>query len=227
MASRIKKVLIIDDYEEHCKVLVRILSPFYECFYTLDSTKAFSIVIEKKPDLILLDYIMPAPMGLDICKMIREDKRVKDIPIIFISGASTVDEKILALEHGANDFILKPFHAPELVLRVKARLSAEKYIPTSFISLANLQMNLLTHKVYVDGTEVRLTPRQFAILKVLASKKNTLVTRESCLSEIWGDCNVQARNVDAQINTLKRKISKFNGKIIAVHGLGYRLEVEK
>lgn len=222
-----KKIVIVDDYEESCKLLSEILSVEFDCSYTSDSSIAFSLIKERRPDLILLDYKMPGIMGVDVCRMIREDDATKNIPIIFVSGAATIDERIKAFETGADDFISKPFHVKELILRIKARL-ADKMIETASELIAgNLKMNLLSRQVFIDSEEISLTPKQFDILKMLVFAKNLLVTREKCLTEIWGGTEVTSRNVDSQINYLKRKIEKFNGRIIAVPSLGYRLEVQE
>lgn len=221
-----KKIVIVDDYEESCKLLSEILSSTYDCSYTSDSGTAVNLINEKRPDLILLDYKMPGVMGVDVCRMVRENESTKNTPIIFVSGAATIDERIKAFETGADDFISKPFHVKELILRIKARLSEKEPEGASELSASNLRMNLLSRQVFVDGMEVSLTPKQFDILKMLVAAKNNLVTREKCLLEIWGDTEVTSRNVDSQINYLKRKIERFKGKIIAVPSLGYRLEVQ-
>lgn len=221
-----KKIVIVDDYEESCKLLSEILSSTYDCSYTSDSTSAVKLINEKRPDLILLDYKMPGMMGVDVCRIVRESETTKNTPIIFVSGAATIDERIEAFETGADDFISKPFHVKELILRIKARLSNKEPEMASEISAANLRMNLLSRQVFVDNDEVSLTPKQFDILKMLVAAKNNLVTREKCLLEIWGDTEVTSRNVDSQINYLKRKIAKFKGRIVAVPSLGYRLEAQ-
>lgn len=163
-------------------------------------------------------------MGVDVCRMVRESDLTKNTPIIFVSGAATIDERIKAFETGANDFISKPFHVKELILRIKARLSEKESEAVSELIAGNLRMNLLSRQVYVEGEEISLTPKQFDILRLLVAGKNNLVTREKCLSDIWGDTEVTSRNVDSQINYLKRKIHKFTGRIVAVPSLGYRLE---
>ncbi|MNJ93452.1 Transcriptional regulatory protein SrrA [compost metagenome] len=226
MLGAAKRILIVDDYEESCKLLAEILSSTYECSYTSDSSRAYQLIAEKKPDLILLDYKMPGLMGVDVCKQIRDSEATRGTPVIFVSGAATIDERIKAFETGADDFISKPFHVKELILRIKARLSDKgSEAPTSSELIAdNLTMNLLARQVFVDGEEVNLTPKQFEILKMLVSAKNQLVTREKCLIEIWGGTEVTSRNVDSQINYLKRKIARFHGRIVAVPAMGYRLE---
>lgn len=222
-----KKILIVDDYEESCKLLAEILSSTYECSYTSDSVGAFSLIQQKKPDLILLDYKMPGAMGVDICKQIRETDNIKGTPVIFVSGAANIDERIKAFEMGADDFISKPFHVKELILRIKARLAEGRQGELAELNAANMRMDLLSRQVFVDGIEVNLTPKQFEILKMLLMSKNHLVTRERCLNEIWGGSEVTSRNVDSQINYLKRKIAGFHGRIVAVPAMGYRLEPQE
>lgn len=220
-----KKIVIVDDYEESCKMLSDILSSQYDCTYTSDSTKAMDMIIAERPALVILDYKMPGLLGVDVCKLIRENDKTKETSIVFVSGAATIDEKIKAFETGADDFITKPFHVKELLLRIKARLSEKDGEKQSELIAANLKMNLLSRQVFVDGDEIDLTPKQFDILRMLVAQKNNLVTREKCLQEIWGDSEVTARNVDSQINYLKKKIEKFTGRILAVPSLGYRPEV--
>ena len=222
-----KKIVIVDDYEESCKLLTEILSSQYDCTYTSDSSTAIDLIKTSRPDLILLDYKMPGVMGVDICRMLRENETTKNIPIIFVSGAATIDERIQAFETGADDFISKPFHVKELILRIKARLAEKATESVSELIAGNLKMNLLSRQVFIDSEEISLTPKQFDILKLLVGAKNLLVTRDKFLTEIWGDTEVTSRNVDSQINYLKRKIEKFNGRITAVPSLGYRLEVQE
>lgn len=222
-----KKIVIVDDYEESCKLLTEILSSQYDCTYTSDSSTAVDLIKSSRPDLILLDYKMPGFMGVDVCRMLHENETTKNIPIIFVSGAATIDERIQAFETGADDFISKPFHVKELILRIKARLAEKTTESVSELIAGNLKMNLLSRQVFIDAEEIGLTPKQFDILKLLVGAKNLLVTRDKFLTEIWGDTEVTSRNVDSQINYLKRKIEKFNGRITAVPSLGYRLEVQE
>lgn len=224
MSEPVKKVMIVDDYEESCKLLSEVLSDSYQCAYTQESTKAVDMMKNFQPNLVILDYKMPGLLGVDLCKSIRESETTRYLPIVFVSGAATVEEKIKAFEMGADDFITKPFHVRELLLRVK-RLTDRDVDVQSDLNVANLKMNLYTRRVFVEQVEVSLTPKQFDILKLLVGNKNNLVSRDTFLKEIWGEIEVTARNVDSQINYLKKKIEKFKGRIVAVPGLGYRLEV--
>lgn len=221
-----KKILIVDDLEDSCKMLSDLLGQEYDCTYTSESTKAVDYIKNQKPDLVLLDYSMPGMMGVDICKMLRQDDSTKTVPIIFISGAANIDDRVTALETGADDFISKPFHVKELMWRVKARLNEKSEENKTELFAANLRLNLLSRQAFLSENEIQLTPKQFEILRLLVENQNHLVKREKFLEEIWGETEVTSRNVDSQINYLKKKLELFAGRIIPVPSLGYRLEVK-
>lgn len=117
-----KKIAIIDDFEESCQLMTEILSPSFTCQYICQSEKALDFIQNMNPDLILMDYKMPYVSGVELCKIIKETPALKTIPIIFISGAVTADERIETLESGGDDFLSKPFHPKELLLRVSKRM---------------------------------------------------------------------------------------------------------
>lgn len=219
----VKKILIVDDFEENGVMLIDILKCEYQCAYVQNSNDAIEFIKHYVPDLIILDYQMPGLLGTDICQIVRSTESTKYIPIVFVSGLATADEKIRTFEMGADDFISKPFHVRELQVRLK-RLLHRNLGSVSEIQAANLKMNLFARKVFVDEQEIQLTPKQFDILKILVTRKNSLVSRDTFLKEIWTGIEVTARNVDSQINYLKKKIENFSGRIVAVPGVGYRLE---
>lgn len=228
---------MIDDFEDSCQLISEILSTNYEVKYTCQAEKALDFVLQNNPDLIIMDYKMPYVTGVELCKIIRETQATKDIPIIFVSGAATSDERIETLESGGDDFLSKPFHPKELLLRVQKRLSYNDRTNRSgervavplevridFLQVANLKINDMSHKVFLDENEVKLTPKQYDILRLLVDNKNNLVSREKFMKEVWGHSDVTPRNVDSQINYLKKKIEGFQGQITAVPSHGYRLE---
>lgn len=226
-----KKVAIIDDLEDSCSVIAEILSPYFECQYTSQSQSAIELIRRFDPDLILMDYQMPPPNGIEICKALKENEQTKKIPVIFMSGVATEDERVETLEFGGDDFIAKPFHPKELILRIKKRIvdysdkvKDGQISESKSLSVGNLKMNLSSRLVYVDGREMTLTPKQFDILKLLIENKNSLVSRSAFMEEVWGHFDVTPRNVDSQINYLKKKIEGFAGAITAVPSFGYRLD---
>lgn len=220
-----KKIFIVDDYEESCLTLSEIFSSEYETQYTSKSLEALARIEAFGPDLVILDYKMPDLGGLELCALLRQKKNLKELPIVFISGAASIDEKIQAFEQGASDFVVKPYNVKELLLRVKARLND---IPTSgaqtTLAAGNLKINLISREVRVGEEDVELTVKQFEILKLLVESEGSIVTRNQFLSDVWDGVEVNSRNVDSQINYLKKKIQNFDGRIYSVAGQGYVLE---
>lgn len=220
-----KKIVIVDDFEESCQLMVEILSAEYDCQYICQSEKGLDLIHNVKPHLILMDYKMPYVTGVELCKIIKEVPSLKQIPIIFISGAVTSDERIETLESGGDDFLSKPFHPKELMLRVQKRLrdhGASEEVTT--LEVGNIKMNLSSRQCYLDSKEIPLTPKQFEILKLLIENRAQVVSRQVFMNEIWGHTEVTPRNVDSQINYLKKKIEGFLGQITSVPGFGYRLD---
>lgn len=224
------KILIVDDYEESCISLMHILNDDFFCQYTTNSEKATSLVLAFRPDIILIDYRMPQMDGAELLHNLRQLVETKNIPVLFLSAVATVDEKVRALELGADDFMMKPFNVRELILRINARIQNSKRpqvtIGADEIILKNLRINLASRRIFLNNLEVFFTPKQFEMLKLLAQKRNSIVSREDFLSVIWINSAANARNVDSQINYIKKKLESFEGQIKSVHGFGYRLDVD-
>lgn len=221
-----KKILIVDDFEESCQLMTEILSPEFDCHYICRSEKALELIQTLKPHLIIMDYKMPYVNGVELCKIIKDIPSLRHIPVIFISGAVTSDERIETLESGGDDFLSKPFHPKELMLRVQKRLKSDVVINLGYLNIGNLRMNLTTRQCFLGHDEVPLTPKQFEILKLLVENRGEVVSRQVFMTEIWGHSDVTHRNVDSQINYLKKKIMGFTGEISSVPGFGYRLDSE-
>jgi DNA-binding response OmpR family regulator len=229
----VKKIAIIDDFEESCLLMTEILSPYFKCEYLCRSDLALEFIQKIQPDLILMDCKMPYTTGIELCKVLKAHEILKKIPIIFVSGAVTTDERIETLESGGDDFISKPFHPKELLLRVQKRIEniiTDKKIQTSssksILSVGNLNLNLASRLVQMENKDIVLTPKQFDILHLLIKNKNELVSRDEFMKKVWGHSDVTSRNVDSQINYLKKKIEGFDCEITAVPSHGYRLDVK-
>lgn len=220
-----KRIVIVDDFEESCLLMSEILSTAYECHYICESEKALALIQSIKPSLILMDFKMPYVSGVELCKIIKEMPALKHTPIIFISGAVTSDERIETLESGGDDFLSKPFHPKELMLRVQKRLSDYTVEPVGSLNVGNIAMNLSSRQCFLDSKEIPLTPKQFEILKLLIENKSQVVSRQQFMSEVWGHSDITPRNVDSQINYLKKKMEGFLGQITSVPGYGYRLDI--
>lgn len=228
-----KKIAIIDDFEESCQLMAEILSPYFQCEYICLADKALDFIQKFNPDLILMDYKMPYMTGIELCKVVRNTELFKNTPIIFISGAVTTDERIETLESGGDDFISKPFHPKELILRVQKRMELvqpekkQDLNEKEILSVGNLSLNMASRLVHVEKNEIILTPKQFDILHLLIKNKNQLVSRDDFMKKVWGHSEVTPRNVDSQINYLKKKIEGFSCEITAVPSHGYRLDEKR
>lgn len=220
-----KRILIVDDDKEICTALTGVLAPFYDCEWVSDSTKAMVQIENRLPHLILLDFQMPVVMGTEICIRLKAHRTLRNIPVIFISGVASVDEKIHAFECGANDFILKPFHVKEMLVRIQARLTPPSGRMPKDLVAGNLRLNELSRRVYIDSSEVLLTQRQFDILRALMMRPNELITRQECMEIVWGRVDAGSRKIDSHISLLKAKLKTFKGRIVAIAGEGYCLEV--
>ena len=231
-AAQLQKIAIIDDFEESCELMCEVLGAHYDCQYICEADRAVSFLEQYKPDLILLDYKMPVYNGVELCKVIKKNLNIKNIPIIFVSGAVTADERIETLESGGDDFIAKPFHPKELLLRVQKRIERKKKsketglrskkIDTQLV-IGNLILDRGTRLIYIDDRPIALTPKQFNILEFLIQNKDSAVSREDFMNKLWANQIVNLRNVDSQVNYLRNRLQDFCGEIHAVTGFGYRI----
>lgn len=231
-----KTILIVDDEKTIVDMLVYNLQK--EGYHTLeanDGEEAVRIALEEKPNLVLLDIMLPKMDGLAVCKRIRQ---TLNIPIIMISAKDEEIDKILGLELGADDYITKPFSVRELVARVKANLRKAEIttlpakettnkvnIETNVITVGDLSLDLNKFEVRVRGEVMDLTLREFEVLKYLANQPGQVVTREILLEKVWGyEYYGDIRTVDVTVRRIREKIEKdtSNPKIlITKRGVGY------
>ncbi len=181
----------------------------------------------QKPDLIILDLMLPDEDGLDVCKKLKRDEFYLSIPIIMLTAKGEEIDKILGLELGADDYITKPFSVKELVARVKAVMRRPKAISSrEKIEIRNLVIiDPEKHEVIVEGKKIDLTSTEFRILKLLASKKGWVFSREHILDQLWGqEKYVVDRTVDVHIKHLREKLGRAAILIKNIRGVGYKLE---
>lgn len=187
-------------------------------------------ISKEKPDLIILDLMLPDADGLEICKNLRSDDKFPNIPIIILTAKGDEIDKILGLELGADDYITKPFSPKELIARTKAVLRRgvrqESEDPKDFIHIEDiLTIDLQKYKVFLKGEEIILTPTEFRILKLLSQRKGWVFSREKILEHLWGnDKNVLDRTIDVHIRHLREKLEEAGSFIKNIRGVGYKLE---
>jgi len=237
MATK-QKILIVDDDTNIAELISLYL--IKECFETMmvhDGEEALSAFREFAPHLILLDLMLPGIDGYQVCREIRKDSNV---PIIMLSAKGEIFDKVLGLELGADDYIIKPFDSKELVARVKAVL--RRYQPVSsgvtdtktdtgadIVEYPDLTINLTNYSVHYLGKNIDMPPKELELLYFLASSPNHVFTREQLLDHIWGYEYIgDTRTVDVHIKRLREKIHDHaEWRIATVWGIGYRFEYQK
>jgi DNA-binding response OmpR family regulator len=229
MAALSFKVLVVDD-EEHIVELARLYlsREGYEVEGVGDGTQALSRFGKMKPDLVILDIMLPGTDGLSICKEIRKQSQV---PIIMLTARDEVTDKVVGLEVGADDYLTKPFHPQELVARAKALLRRAHTEPDQpkLIRAGKLEVDLERHEVRQGTARVQLRPKEFDLLALLARHPGRVFQRSELLDLVWGyDFPGYTRTVDVHVQQLREKLAAAkisDPSIQTVWGVGYRLEL--
>jgi phosphate regulon transcriptional regulator PhoB len=226
-----KKILIADDEKDIVELIAYNLErEGYAVVMAFDGQKAWERVNADKPDLVVLDLMMPEISGMEVCRMIRRQAATAALPIIMLTAKSDSVDRILGLEIGADDYMTKPFHVRELIARVRAVLRRSERLSEDDMSesldYAGLHIDLKSYRVTVDGKPVELSSREFRLLQFLISHPGRVYSREQLLDRVWGDeAFVEPRTVDVHISRLRGAIetSKENPRyILTVRGIGYK-----
>ena len=180
------------------------------------------------PDLIILDIMMPEMDGTEVLKILRSNAKYKDIPVIMATAKGTEMDKIIGLNSGADDYLVKPFGVMEMVARVKAVLRrTSKDTSSQSLSVGDILLRDQEHRVIVAGNDVVLTHKEFDLLKLFMQNVGMVFSRDKLMSELWGLEYVgESRTVDMHIKTLRQKLGSAGGQIKTVIGVGYKLERE-
>ena len=197
----------------------------FECLKFSCAEKLLRYLENGTPDLVILDLMLPDMDGLDVCRLMREDRRLKGIPIIMLTARDTEADRVLGLELGADDYVTKPFSPRELVARVKAVLRRVCEREEARIKVGELEIDEEGFEVYVAGRRVELTAAEFRLLAALARRPGKVLSRGAIIREMWGDDKaVTERSVDVHIKKLRDKLGECGSYIKTVRGVGYRLE---
>ena len=207
--------------------------------YTLNSTgfeakgvadgEAFRAALrEQKPELVLLDVMLPGEDGVSLLRFLKSSPETAEIPVIMATAKGMEYDKIQSLDLGADDYLVKPFGMMEMVSRVKAVLRRCRPAPVQHILKSDgLTVNLDEHTVTADSERIQLTYKEFELLRLFLSHPGVAFTRDQLFSEIWGEDYIgETRTVDMHIRTLRQKLGKYGARIETVRGVGYRLEVQ-
>ena len=223
------KILIVEDMESVVTLLRSLLErEGFQVTVAQDGLEALEAVRRDKPDLVLLDLILPGLDGLEVCRRIRHDPLTAHLPIIILSGKEEEADKVIGLEIGADDYITKPFQANELIARVKGRLRRSAPTdPARVLKVGSLEMQLDRYTVTLRGKPIHLTSKEFNLLRALIMTNGRVLSRDALFESVWGhnkDADLQSRTIDVHIRSLRNKLGPEAYRIFTVRNVGYRLD---
>ena len=224
-----KKALIVDD-EQAIRELVRyhLEKEGLQCIEAQDGQAALDLARSERPDLLILDLMLPHVDGLEVCRMLKRNAATAHTAIIMLTAKAEEVDRIVGLEIGADDYVVKPFSPRELVARVKAVLRRGKDTQAEVIRrIGTLEVDEAKHQVKVDGRPVELTVKEFDLLCALIKAKGRVLNREQILEMVWGYSNavdIESRTVDVHIRRLREKLGEEYKRIVTIKGVGYRFE---
>lgn len=230
-----KKLIYVVEDEKHIRELIsfNLGQNGYEVKAVEDANRLVEAIAERKPDLFILDLMLPGIDGIEITRRIKQDNDLKRIPIIMLTAKSEEFDKVLGLEMGADDYITKPFSVREFIARVKVIFRRKEEAADgdeSVIETGVIRMEPAKHAVYKDGQPIELTLKEFDLLRILMLNKGMVLSRERLLDEIWGyDFFGETRTVDVHVRYLRQKIEdddKSPELIETVRGVGYRFNAK-
>ena len=223
-----KKILIADDEEKILKIVSQFLrSADYEVIEAKDGKEAYDAFLSEKPDLVILDIMMPEINGWELC---REIRKTSNVPVVFLTARSEEFDALMGYESGADDFITKPFSPSVLVKKVDVLLKrAGQSAGETEISKPELVFDLEAHEVYLNGNEIKFTFKEYNILSMLYRNAGKVYSREQLLDEIWGyDFDGDERTVDSHVARIRMKLGDWGDKHLkTIYGVGYKIEVKK
>lgn len=220
------RILVIEDNADTRRFLEAMLGREFEIISAENGVIGIEYARNQAPDLILLDIMLPILSGYDACSLLKKDDRTKGIPIIFLSAKNSVPDITQGLSTGADDYIPKPFDYKELLARIKARLRKSSESVAQPIQVGELRVDPGNREVTFSGKRAQLTLTEFDILKLLAGKAGSVISREDILKEVWRDESQKTndRTIDVHIRALRRKIPPLTKHIISIYGVGYKYE---
>ena len=222
-------VLVVED-EKSISTLIQynLEKEGFKVLISETGEEGFELIKKNLPDLVLLDWMLPDLSGIDICKQIKKDTKLKSIPVIMLTAKSEETDKIRGFETGADDYVTKPFSTKELILRIKALLKRVKpSLTEDIVSFKNIKIDRLARRVYRGDKEIKLGPTEYNLLNFFIKNPTRVYSREQLLNQVWGnDIYVESRTVDVHIRRLRKAINldDQDDLIRTVRSAGYALD---
>ncbi len=223
------KVLIVEDDKDILELLsYNMQASCFDVLTSRDGFDALSVARQNLPDLILLDLMLPNLDGFEVCKELKRDPETKNIPILMLTARGEEVDRIVGLELGADDYVVKPFSPRELILRIRAilRRSATDTSAEAIWQHEGLRVDFEGHKASLHGEEIALTATEFKLLVELVKSRGKVQTRDQLLDKVWGyHFEGYARTVDTHVRRLRQKLGIYSDWVETVRGVGYRFRV--
>ena len=223
-------ILIVEDNKNISKLVkFNLEKAGYDSTIVASGEKALEILGDRPVDLIILDIMLPGMDGFGICRAIKEKEKLKNIPIIMLTAKGEEVDRIVGLELGADDYMVKPFSPRELVLRVKAILKRGNIeeAKKDILAAGGIAVDIPKHKVTVKDKPIDLTQMEFKLLVTLIERRGRVQTRDRLLSDVWNmDTSIDTRTIDTHVKRLREKLGKAGSFIETVRGLGYKFKEE-
>lgn len=221
-----KRILIVDDEQPICEALSALLrDEGFVVDYETDSRFVLSHCQAFRPDLVILDYRMPIQSGVEVIRLLRSHDEFRSLSIVMVIGVNTEEDKVAALELGADDYIIKPYSPKELAARVRAvlrRASSPEAASIESLQVGGLILDMKVHRVKLDGEEIHLTLTEFKILAALMKSSGEVLSRDKLRQKALGNLNVTDRTIDVHMASLRKKLGPYGEGIQTVRGVGYR-----
>jgi two-component system alkaline phosphatase synthesis response regulator PhoP len=229
MLRKMTEILVIEDERDIVETLeYNLKKEGYKVAKAYDGLAGLRLAEEKVPSLILLDLMLPGLDGLEVCRRIKRNPKTAAVPVIMLTAKGSETDKIVGLELGADDYIVKPFSIKELIARIKTILRryekpAEK--PAAAVKFKDLEIDIDKHEVRAAGKLVELTAKEFQLLLYLAENKERVFSRERLLDTVWGiDVAIETRTVDVHMRRLREKLGKAGHHLVTLRGVGYKFK---
>ncbi len=232
LARMERRVVVIEDERDVARLLeFNLKGGGFEVAVAGTGAEGLAAVLQHKPDVVVLDLMLPDQSGYDVCKQLRSDQLTRDVGIIMLTAKGEAEDRILGLEVGADDYVVKPFVVREVVLRVTAlanRLAEKRSTPAAgdpsgVLKVGPIELDPITHDVKINGVPTQLRPLEYKLLQLLVSDPGRVFSREELLEQVWemrGDINT--RTVDVHVRRLRVSLGPAADAIETVHGFGYR-----
>jgi len=227
-----ENILIIEDEKNIARLIKYNLEKAgFSCFTTITGEEAFDILDREDISLIILDVMLPKMDGFEFCRSLRQQESYGKVPVIMLTARGEEVDRIVGLELGADDYMVKPFSPRELVLRVKAILRrgrGKQESKKEVLALGKLKVDIPRHKVVIDKKPVELSPMEFKLLVTLLERRGRVQTRDALLNDVWGiSADVTTRTVDTHVKMLRQKLGRQGKLVETVRGIGYRIADEE